>query len=351
MKPLNELTRLGTIRRFRGLANKALGLYGLSHAHLEFLTIAGNILFRVYRQPRVPPRREDDPFEPGQYLLRIHDSREQKIDAIKLEMDWLSAVRTDTRLPVPEPVRALDDSFIVKVAVPGIPGERVCTLLRWLKGKRVNKRVRPRHFLLQGRTMAQLHNHAEKWRAPDDLVKRRFDYDGLFIDDAGAGIPNGAAWDLLPPRHKEAYSIVARETELLMNDWGKDPDVYGLIHGDCGIDANVLFWKDEARIIDFDGSGFGYYTFDVAIALEHCWDDPAYTLYLDSFVRGYSAFRSLTDKQLVAIDLFRAAFYVYMGLWTVAMDQTFPDSPKRLARHRKWLGYSTEFIESYLDTC
>jgi Ser/Thr protein kinase RdoA (MazF antagonist) len=351
MKPLHELTRLGTIRRFRELAGKALGLYGLSHAHLEFLTIAGNILFRVYKQPQTPHGGEDDLFEPGQYLLRIHDSREQKIDAIKLEMDWLSAIRTDTRLPVPEPVRALDDSFIVKVAVPGIPGERVCTLLRWLKGRRITKHVRPHHFLAQGRAMAQLHNHAEKWRASNHLVKRRFDYDGLFIDDAGAGIPNSVAWDLLPPRHKEAYSVVARKTKLLMDDWGRNPDVYGLIHGDCGIDANVLFWKGEARIIDFDGSGFGYYAFDVAIALEHCWDDPAYTLYLDSFLEGYTAFRSLTDKQLVANDLFRAAFYVHMGLWTMAMDQTIPDSPNKLARHRKWLGYGMEFIERYLDKC
>ena len=78
MKPLSELTRLGTIRRFRGLANKALGLYGINHAHLEFLTIAGNILFRVYERPQRSHGRDDDPFEPGQYLLRIHDSREQE---------------------------------------------------------------------------------------------------------------------------------------------------------------------------------------------------------------------------------------------------------------------------------
>ena len=136
-----------------------------------------------------------------------------------------------------------------------------------------------------------------------------------------------------------------------MNDCGKSPDVYGLIHGDCGIDANVLFWRGEARIIDFDGSGFGYYMYDVAIALEHCWDDPAYTLYFDSFLEGYTTFRSITDQQLVANDLFRVAFYVHMGLWTVAMDQTFPDSPNKFARHKKWLGYGMQFIDRYLNIC
>jgi len=348
MKPLTELTRLGTIRRFRGLANKALKLYGLGHASLEFLTIAGNVLFRVYSQPQETLGRKKGPFEPGQYLLRIHDSREQKTRAIKLEMDWLSAIRKDAGLSVPEPVRALDGSFVVKVTAPGIPDERVCTLLRWLKGRRITKHVHPHHFLAQGRTMAQLHNHAEKWRAANDLFKRRFDYDGLFTDDAGAGIPSSAAWKLLPARYREAYRMVAHRTKQLMNDWGKNPGVYGLIHGDCGIDANVLFWKGEARIIDFDGSGFGYYLYDVAIALEHCWADPSYTQYLDSFLCGYSEYRYVSDKQLKSIDLFRAAFYVYMGLWSVAMDHTFPDSPNKIARHRKWLGYGMEFIESYL---
>jgi Ser/Thr protein kinase RdoA (MazF antagonist) len=283
--------------------------------------------------------------------LRIHDSREQEAKAIELEMEWLSAIRMDTGLSVPEPVRVLDGSLIVRVAVPGIPEGRVCTLLLWLKGRRIAKRVRPHHFLAQGKTMAQLHNHAEKWRVPDDLIKRRFDYDGLFTDDAGAGIPNSAAWKLLSAECRDTYRTIAHKTKLLMNDLGKSPDVYGLIHGDCGIDANILFWKGEARIIDFDGSGFGYYLYDVAIALEHCWDDPGYTQYLDSFLRGYSAYRSVTDEQLKSIDLFRAAFYVYMGLWTVAMDHTFPDSPNKLARHRKWLGYGMEFIERYLDTC
>ena len=351
VKPLSELTRLGKIRRFRRLAREALILYGLDHATLDFLLFAGNMLFRVDSKTKDSQGEEIDPFVPGQYLLRIHDSREQKIDAIKLEMDWLIAIRSDTGLSVPEPVPALDGKFIVKVEVPGIPGERVCTLLRWLKGRRITKHVRPHHFLAQGRAMAQLHNQAEQWRAPNDLVKRRFDYDGLFCDDAGAGIPNSAAWDLLPPRHKEVYSIIARKTKLLMNDWGKTPSVYGLIHGDCGIDANVLFWKGEAQIIDFDGSGFGYYVYDVAIALEHCWDDPAYAQYWEFFLKGYSTFRSVSDSQLVAIDLFRAAFYVYMGLWTVAMDETFPDSPSRFARHKKWLGYGMQFIDRYLHTC
>ena len=52
-----------------------------------------------------------------------------------------------------------------------------------------------------------------------------------------------------------------------MEDWGKEPDVYGLIHADLGTKANVLFNKGEARAIDFDDGGFGYWTYDLAVPL------------------------------------------------------------------------------------
>jgi hypothetical protein len=84
--------------------------------------------------------------------------------------------------------------------------------------------------------MAQLHNHAETWSPSRDFSKRRFDYDGLFNDDAGAGLPNREAWALLPDHHRQAYELVARRVKQVMDDWGKSPHVYGLIHGDCGIE-------------------------------------------------------------------------------------------------------------------
>ena len=351
MKPLTELTRLGVIRRYRNLARAALDTYGLNRARLTYLTTAGNVLFRV--DESTPPRSlpKDYPFEPGRYLLRIHDPDEQATDAIQLEMSWLAAIRRDTGLPVPEPVSTPDGRLTVRLSVPGIPESKDCTLLRWLKGRRVTNRIRPHHFRAQGRVMAQLHHHASHWTPAAGLTKRRFDYDGLFNDDAGAGMPNREAWKHLPERHRTAYEKVARKTRRLMDTLGQGQDVFSLIHGDCGVDANVLFWKGNAHIIDFDGSGFGYYAYDLALALEHCWDDPAYPRFRQALLEGYAEHRVLPEEQVRALDLFRAAFYGYMGLWTVALDRLYPDSPRRAARHAKWLDYGLRFIEQYLKRC
>ena len=134
-----------------------------------------------------------------------------------------------------------------------------------------------------------------------------------------------------------------------MDSWGEGPHVYGLIHADCGVDANVLFRKHKAHIIDFDDSGFGYYLYDLAVALEHCWEDKDYYRYKDALLQGYTDIRPLDDEQLIHMDLFLAAFYIYMGLWTIAMDQSHPNSPNKSARHEKWLKYGLRFIKKYIN--
>ncbi len=348
MKPFYEMTYLEKVGRFRQLALVALKAYGFTEAQFRLIRVAGNVIFRVFVPNPTNVVATNRPYEEGQYLLRIHDQSEQKTDAIELEMAWLAAICSDTGLPVPKPILNKESNFVTQCSIPGIPGERDCTLLRWLKGRHVSKNVRPCHFRAQGRMMAQLHNHAAIWKPPKNRAKRHFDYNGLFKDDAGAGFPNRAVWPLLPNRYLQPYKIVAKKVKQVMNDWGRNPDVYGLIHGDCGIDANVLFWKGKAHIIDFDGSGFGYYMYDLALALEHCWEEKAYPQYLEALLKGYSEFRSVSAEQLKHLDLFRAAFYVYMGLWSVALDQTYPNSPNKSARHKKWLKYGLRFIKRYI---
>jgi Ser/Thr protein kinase RdoA (MazF antagonist) len=349
MKSFDELTYLGKVRRFRQLAGVALKGYGLAESRFKLLRVAGNILFRVYDSTPKPVMRADSYYEEGQYLLRIHDHNEQPTDAIKLEMEWLAAICREAGLPVPQPVPNLDSSLLSQVSTPGIPGKRDCTLLRWLKGRLLSRGIGPCHYKAQGRLMAQLHNHAQSWQPPQDLAKRRFDWVGLFEDDAGAGFPNAKAWPLLPRRYLEPFKLVSQKVKRVMRKWGMGPEVYGLIHADCGVDANVLFQNGEARIIDFDGSGFGYYIYDLALALEHCWDEDDYPRHLKALLDGYTEYRLLTDEQLLRMDLFLAAFYVYMGLWTAACDQVYPDSKNGPYRRQRWQDRGLKFITRRLE--
>jgi Ser/Thr protein kinase RdoA (MazF antagonist) len=337
MKPFQELTYLGRVRRMRRLAQVALAAYGIADARVELLRQAGNTLYRIYTPDLPAAKTAGDLFEKGQYLLRVHEPGYQEPDAIELELAWLAAMRRDADLPVPEPIPALDRRLLLPVSVPGIPETRNCSLLRWVKGRSLANRFRPRHLQAQGRLVARLHNFSARWQPPAGLTKRRLDWEGLFQNDVGSGMPNAEAWELLSPEHRASFAFVAQQVRDVMDAWGTGPDVYGLIHGDLAVDANLLFWHGQPRAIDFDDSGFGYWVFDLAVALDACWEDAAFPHYKEVLLAGYAEFRSLPEKQVAQIELFLAALQVYWNLWAIGGTHLYPglrqEYSERIARN------------------
>jgi len=324
MRSYEELTRLGRIRRFREFARVALESYDLEVDRVAFVRQAGNTLFRVYAAGSRRAGATDGPYEKGQYLLRIYQAGWQTPEGIDLELAWLASMRRDANLPVPEPVPKRDGNLRGRIAVPGIPGERDYSLLRWIKGNLLSKGIRPRHYRAQGRLMARMHDHSASWRAPPCPTKRRYDAAGLFQNDAGSDLTEDDTWPRLPRRYVKPFETVAAETTRVMDEWGEGTSVFGLIHAEVGADANLLFWKGEARPIDFDASGFGYWVYDLAAALEHVRDVESYPAFRDALLDGYAEFRSLPDPQLERLELFMAAFYTYYGLWCAAMSHRYP---------------------------
>lgn len=324
MQSYDQLTKLGRILRMRRLAGAALEGFGIRGARFHLLRQAGNTLFRVYTPGSVADLTSEDLFEPGQYLLRIHQPGYQQTDAIELELAWLTAMRRQADLPVQEPVASIDGRLLLPVSVTGVPGVRNCSLLRWVKGRLLLNRICPHHLRLQGELMARMHNFTVQWEPPPVRDKRRFDWDGLFQNDAGSDMPNSEAWSLLTPRYQEAFRFVAEKVRSVMDSWGQAPAVFGLIHGDLGVEANLLFWHGTPRAIDFDDSGFGYWIFDLAVALEHCWADAAFPRFRDALLEGYTAYRSLPQEHVDQLELFIAALEVYWNLWATGGTHLYP---------------------------
>ena len=344
MKPFEELSRLGRVRRMRQLAQVALNAYGLSDVRFKLLRQAGNTLFRVNEVDPVPTTKAEL-YTQGQYLLRIHLPRYQTTEAIELELAWLAAMCRDANLPVPEPVSTPDGHLLTRVSIPGIPGERDCSLYRWVKGHLITRDVRPHHYRAQGRLMARLHGFAAHWPSPPVPTKRKYDWDGLFRDAAGVYTSGRETWSLLPQEYVEPFEVVTRRVKQVMDEWGQGPEVYGLIHGDLGLDANVLFWGGEARAIDFDESGFGYYVYELSLALEHCQEDDALPQFRDALLDGYTQVRSLPEDQLEHLDLFLAAYFVYLSLYAAGVAPFHPNDREELLRR---MARAFRLVERYL---
>lgn len=347
MKPFEELTYLGGVRRFRQLARVALDAYGLAEARFKLIRVAGNAVFRVFAADPDPSRMQHELYQAGQYLLRIHQPGYQTTGAIALELAWLAAMCRDANLPVPQPLPTTDGKLLTQVSIPGIPEERNCSLLRWVKGRFITTGIRPHHYRAQGRLMARLHDFAAQWHPPLDCTKRRYDWEGLFKDAVDVDLPASEIWAQLPHHYVEPFKVVARQVRQVMDEWGKGPDVYGLIHADLGVDANLLFWRGEARAIDFDDSGFGYWVYDLAVSLEHCREDAAYPQFRDALLDGYAEIRSLPEEQLKRLELFMAAFYVYLSLWAVGMAHLHPNHREELfKRMERAAGHVVRYVSS-----
>jgi Ser/Thr protein kinase RdoA (MazF antagonist) len=347
MKPFEELSYRGKIRRMRQLAQSALNTYGLSDARLKFLRQAGNTLFRVYEASPTHVSKTEL-YAPGQYMLRIHQPGYQTPDAISLELAWLAAMCREAGLPVPEPVPTSDGSLLTCASHPGIPGERHCSLLRWVKGREPqNAKLQPWHYKALGQLVARLHQHASHWQPPAGLSKRKYDWDGLFRKDMGDGNYSDESWSLLPPEYIEPFEAVSKMVKQVMDAWGKSPQVYGLLHADIGMEANVLFWRAEPRLIDFDDSGFGYYLFDLSIVLEDSQADQIKPHFRAALLEGYSQVRPLSQEQDKSLDLFLAAFAVYWSLYGAEVLQHYPQHQEEiLERMARYFSLVENFLAS-----
>jgi len=145
----------------RQLAESALKDYGLGTARTRFFYHAGNTLYRVYNTSFRSSPLNDDLFEPGQYLLRIYQPDWQTPQAVQLELAWLSAMRNEGRLPVPEPVSRLDGELVSHISTPGIPQSRMCALLRWVRVRQLPDFGRVEHYHALGRLMGCMHRFTQ----------------------------------------------------------------------------------------------------------------------------------------------------------------------------------------------
>jgi Ser/Thr protein kinase RdoA (MazF antagonist) len=86
---------------------------------------------------------------------------------------------------------------------------------------------------------------------------------------------------------------------------GSSPEHFGLIHADLE-PPNWLFHRGEARPIDFDEFGLGFFAFDLMqIIWTHAlW--PDYATFRQTLLEGYESIRPISLPVRSHLDLFQA---------------------------------------------
>ena len=255
----------------------------------------GNFLLRSYTLPRASVRaRKGARIAAAGSLFSEEAFRSQAL--------WLSDLRKTGRLPVPEPVPIADGTFMGTVALDGLPDRRFSLLLRWIPGQQ--KKVAD--FTAKdardlGSYVARLHQHAERFVAPEGFYRPRWDWESLFDESA-------PYWRLaeavLSGEELNALRFSAGRIKEVLDTVGHAPDQFGMIHRDLH-PKNIVFHEGVVYAIDFDHCGWGHYMYDLARPHLHFERAGERREQLQgALLEGYQHHRPLPDDPHVVMEAF-----------------------------------------------
>jgi len=298
-------------------------------ATLTFVQYFENIIYRVDLPGSEASSGGDSPYHSNRYLLRIHAMGDEQ--AIASELTWLTALNQEAGLPVPAPIKTIDGQILTKIVTPGIPQGRVVSMMCWLNGRNLKNGLKPQHLRALGRVVAQMHNFSADWQPPAGFSRPQWNWESQLggsmfrhsFDDVIATIP---------AKFLQSFMVISNDAQQTMNEFGNSSDAYGLIHSDL-YPENVLFKAGKAYPIDFEDCGFGYWMWDISIALcKWAWTSE-WECMRDAFRDGYAEFRTLPEAQWSKLDLFIATQFATMVLWSSAL---LMNDPKRQAEYVPW---------------
>lgn len=284
----DHLPRKSQTVLLQDVAEQALEAYPLKVVSVNLLRYVLNAEFLVDAHPL------DDPDAVKKYVLRVSAPGFHSRAEIASELDWLAAINRDTKLSVPVPVRTKDGRWVETVDHPELGTWRYCAVFEYLPAKSIKDQITPKQMEFLGALIALLHNHGEKFNPPKGFVRKHWDLEGLkgeMLD-----VPPYQAFAALT---EEERQVVFDAEEIVgegMAALGTGPDVYGLIHGDLHL-KSLLFYQGRPVVIDFDTCGYGYYIYDLAVAIWDIFDREDFSELRSSLMNGYRKVRQISAKE------------------------------------------------------
>jgi len=252
--------------------------------------------------------------EGERFTLRIHRPHYQSVPNIESELAWLTALRRDTDLAIPEPIPGANGLLLQHFTTPS--GEaRHAVLFRFIAGEEPDPEADLAGlFGVLGAYAARLHNHASSWQKPAGFTRQAWtaatilDADGLWGD-----------WRIAPGVTPGIRAILDRADAALwrrLAEYGQGADRYGLIHADMRL-GNLLVDGETVSLIDFDDCGFCWFAYDFAAAVSFHETRKSMPELKNSWLESYRVIRPVTPEDEAAIDsmvmLRRMALLAWIG--------------------------------------
>jgi len=272
----------------REVAEMALDAYPLELISIEPLRYALNAEFSVkaYLQGK-----QD---KVHQFMVRVNAPGFHSKAEIGSEMEWLAALQRETDLKVPYPLRTTAGEWVVTVNLAPVGEPRHCVLFRVLPGETSGMEATPDHLLFIGAIIAKLHKHGASFDPPAGFSRKHWDLEGL--KGGMLDVSAEQAYGALRSNEREAVDAAAKVTADAMQQLGVNDQVYGLIHGDLHL-GSFQYHNGQPQILDFDTCGYGYYIYDLSVAVWDLFDRDDFASLKAALLQGYRTERSLSQEE------------------------------------------------------
>ncbi len=291
MKQYTDLTPRGQLRRLHGVAQLALTHYELEVDRMTLFAKDTNLIYRVRAK------------NGDQFALRIAQPHWRTLTDLQSEAMWLEALAQDTDIVVPEVKRSRDGTAVLTLETPLIPQPRQATLMRWLPGTLLGKRLTEANVYKMGVLFAKMHQHGADWQPPVDFTTRKFDQ---FMS-------RGETDMMFDEAHMAAYtpqslSVIRDIRAKVEAEYAQlDPADLRVIHCDMWHD-NVKVHQGQLCPFDFEDTVWGYRLHDIAMAMLDLLEDTTeaeYPVLLAAFRKGYTSLLAWPEGDMVVLQLGR----------------------------------------------
>ena len=279
------------------VAQASLDNWPIEVSSVELISVSENVVFRVIDIHERP------------YVLRVHRPGYHTLDELKAEHIFTEALH-EADIQVPRPVQTRAGDAYVTMPLPNDAETRHIGMYHWVEGRILSEYLKEKDHdpalvkLWYGRAgalMARMHRVAETFSPPASFTRHALDADGMM----GEAPFWGRFWDNAQLSSTEARYLEGLRNKILsiLQSLPTDSTTYGMIHADLHSN-NFLINGDKLHVIDFDDSAFGWYQFDIAVALASPVHDEK-AIDWDVMFEAYQKERPVPDTFFDNVPLFK----------------------------------------------
>jgi Ser/Thr protein kinase RdoA (MazF antagonist) len=281
VKDFYQLTYIGRALRLRQMALLALKEYDLSVKRLRLVTNMTNGIFRV------------DTSDGKKYMLRITDPLgSHGLEEIRSEMMWLTALRKDTELGVPQPMLTQNGEMAITVKIDNVPEPRHCSVFNWVPGVNAADRLSPENIHKLGVFTASLHNHAETFSPPPGFRIRKLDKIFPYSDPDFPNVEPVVIFDpnyrhLFPERRLKIYRQAMERVQQAIDQLYADGGELHVTHNDLH-QWNMKLYRGKLFVLDFEDLAWGYPVQDIATTFFYFQENELRDAFVKAYKSGYT---------------------------------------------------------------